>query len=51
MRPFFEVRAEYAETALETVREGWGDVDRYVLEGLGVELEVLDALRERLLQS
>jgi protein-tyrosine phosphatase len=51
MRPFFEVRAEYAETGLRTLRAHWSDVDRYVVEGLGVAEELLTALRERLLAS
>jgi len=51
MRPFFEVRAEYAETGLRTLRAHWPDVDAYVVEGLGVESAVLEALRDRLLAS
>ena len=49
MRPFFEVRGEYAETGLRTLRAHWPDVDGYVVEGLGLEPAVLDTLRERLL--
>jgi protein-tyrosine phosphatase len=49
MRPFFEVRAEYAETGLRTMRAHWPDVDRYVVDGLGVHASVLATLRERLL--
>jgi protein-tyrosine phosphatase len=50
MRPFFEVRPEYADTGLETLRAQWRDVDDYVVAGLGVEPDVLHTLRERLLE-
>ena len=48
LRPFFEVRREYAEASLATLREGWTDVDAYVVEGLGVAPEALQTLRQRL---
>jgi len=48
MRPFYEVRAEYKETSLATLRAAWRNVDHYVTEGLGVSPETLATLRERL---
>ena len=49
MRPFYECRPAYARASLAIMRERWGDVDRYVAEGLAVPNRDLEALRERLL--
>jgi protein-tyrosine phosphatase len=48
IRPFLECRPVYARASLDAMREAWGDVDRYVTEGLGVSRPDLAALRERL---
>jgi protein-tyrosine phosphatase len=44
LSPLFEARAEYLATALDTIDEQWGSVDRYLAEGLGCT----DSRRERL---
>jgi protein-tyrosine phosphatase len=44
LSPLFEARAEYLATALATIDLRWGDVDRYLADGLGCD----DARRERL---
>ncbi|NRA07290.1 MAG: tyrosine-protein phosphatase [Myxococcales bacterium] len=49
MRPFYECRPAYARASLAIMRERWGDVDRYVVEGLRVPARDLETLRERLL--
>lgn len=50
LRPFFECRPEYARASLAALRREWGDVDRYVLEGLGVSPPELAALRSALVE-
>ena len=50
MRPFYECRPAYARASLAMMREGWGDVERYVLEGLAVPAADLETLRENLLE-
>lgn len=50
MRPFYECRPAYARASLAMMREGWGDVDRYVLEGLSVPARDLATLREHFLE-
>ena len=49
MRPFYECRPAYARASLAIMRERWGDVDRYALEGLDVPTRDLETLREQLL--
>ena len=36
LRPFFEVRAQYARASIAAMHEQWGDVARYVRDGLGI---------------
>lgn len=36
LRPFFEVRAQYARASLAAMRERWGDIEHYVRDGLGI---------------
>lgn len=49
LSPLFDARAEYLQTAIDTVEETWGDVDRYVEQGLKMTQETRERLRERLL--
>ncbi|MFD6974909.1 tyrosine-protein phosphatase [Streptomyces sp. NPDC059979] len=49
LAPLFDARAEYLLAAFDTIDTLWGDVDRYLAEGLGLEPETLDRLRDRLL--
>jgi len=50
MRPFYECRPAYARASLAMMRESWGDVEHYVLEGLRVSASDYAALRERLVE-
>ncbi|MCW2637993.1 MAG: hypothetical protein JWP76_299 [Dactylosporangium sp.] len=47
--PLFEARLEYLTAAYGEVERGYGDMDRYVRDGLGVDDETADRLRELLL--
>ncbi|MEJ8641510.1 tyrosine-protein phosphatase [Streptomyces sp. MS1.HAVA.3] len=49
LAPLFDARAEYLLAAFDTIDTLWGGVDRYLAEGLGLEPETLDRLRDRLL--
>ena len=46
--PLLRGPPEYAKTGLQTLRANWPDVDTYVVDGLGVEPSLLEALRARL---
>ena len=50
IRPFLECRPSYARASLDALRAGWGDVDAYATDGLGVSRAELVALRERLIE-
>lgn len=47
--PLLEVRSEYLAAAYAEVERRFGDMDRYVRDGLGVADDTLDALRDLLL--
>ncbi|NJC70447.1 tyrosine-protein phosphatase [Planosporangium thailandense] len=47
--PLLEVRPEYLAAAYAEVERGYGGMDRYVRDGLGVPDDILDALRDLLL--
>ncbi|MFJ7152541.1 tyrosine-protein phosphatase [Streptomyces sp. NPDC100445] len=47
--PLFDARAEYLEAAFRSIEETWGDVDTYLLRGLGLSPDTRARLRERLL--
>jgi len=49
LRPVLEVRREYLEASLDTIRELYGDVASYLRDGLGIDDETLRRLRANLL--
>ncbi|MDX6361406.1 tyrosine-protein phosphatase [Streptomyces sp. NPDC058274] len=49
LSPLFDARAEYLNTAFETIEATWGGVDAYLDQGLKITPELRDRLRERLL--
>jgi protein-tyrosine phosphatase len=48
-RPVLDVRPGYLEAGLEEVRAMYGSIEAYVSDGLGVDEETLQALREAFL--
>lgn len=46
--PVLVADADYLRTAYDAVAAAYGTLERYLVEGLGLDDEVLDALRERL---
>ncbi len=50
LAPLFGVHTDYIEASFHAVREGWGDFDRYLREGLGVTDEQRTRLQSRLLE-
>ena len=50
IRPFLEVRPDYARAALAAADERFGSFDAYVEVGLGVDAEMLARLRAELLE-
>ena len=50
IRPFLEVRAEYARAALDAATARFGSFDAYVEVGLGVNDQTLERLRAELLE-
>jgi protein-tyrosine phosphatase len=50
IRPFLEVRADYARSALDAANEHFGSFDAYVERGLGIDAPTLDRLRAELLE-
>jgi len=49
--PVFGVRQEYLEAALDEMRSRFGTVEGYFTEGLGLDAEVLQALRDAFIES
>jgi protein-tyrosine phosphatase len=49
LNPLFDARAEYLQTAFDTLEETWGDVDTYLEQGLKLTPQTRERLRERLL--
>jgi protein-tyrosine phosphatase len=49
--PVLGVRAEYLETALAEAVDRYGDVRGYALDGLGLSVSQLEALRERFVRA
>ncbi|MDK1342645.1 tyrosine-protein phosphatase [Streptomyces sp. 378] len=49
LSPLFDARAEYLQTAFDTIEETWGGVDAYLEKGLRLSPETRERLRERLL--
>jgi len=50
IRPFLEVRAEYARAALDAVAKQFGSFEAYVESGLAVDAATRERLRARLLE-
>lgn len=50
IRPFLECRPVYARASLRVLRERFGDVENYAVEGLGLSREEFEQLRERLVE-
>lgn len=46
VRPLLEVREIYLDTAFDTLKQQYGDAERYATEGLGLTEHDLQALRE-----
>lgn len=49
LQPVIEVRSEYIESSFNAVREGWGNFETYLEEGLGITEAQSDAIRKNLL--
>ena len=49
LRPVLSVDRSYLDTAMNLMREKHGSIEGYMREGLGLDGEILDALRARLL--
>ena len=49
IRPFLEVRAEYARASLAAAHERFGSFEDYVANGLGVDAAAIERLRARFL--
>jgi protein tyrosine/serine phosphatase len=50
IRPFLEVRADYARASLAAATEHFGSFDAYVEIGLGVDAPLVEGLRVALLE-
>ena len=50
VRPLFEARREYLESAFRAIDEDYGGTDAYLRRGLGVDDALLSRLRENLLE-
>ncbi len=49
LRPFFEVRAQYARAALDAMNSTYGGIEPYVRDGLGIDDVDVARFRERML--
>jgi protein-tyrosine phosphatase len=49
--PVFDTRLNYIHSALDTIDEHWGSIDRYINEGLKLELETLELLKQQFLEE
>ncbi|MDJ0943650.1 MAG: tyrosine-protein phosphatase [Kiloniellales bacterium] len=50
VRPLLEVRREYLETGLATIKEDYGSYEAYIRDGLQIDEETLDKLKATLLE-
>lgn len=50
LRPVLSVDEDYLRTAIDLMSEKYGSIDGYMSEGLGLDDEVLETLRTRLLE-
>jgi protein-tyrosine phosphatase len=48
--PVFGVRKEYLQTALEEMRKNFGTIEGYFTEGLGLDADVIQALRDSFIE-
>lgn len=51
MKPLLGVRREYLEVAVDEVLTRYGTIERYFADGLGLDDDTLQALRDRLVES
>lgn len=51
MNPFLFVYPEYYETAMKTIKDGWGSVDEYLEKALGIDAEMKQKLRDKYLEE
>ncbi|HRV60972.1 MAG: tyrosine-protein phosphatase [Solirubrobacterales bacterium] len=51
LRPVIGVDRSYLETAIDLMKEQYGSIDGYMSEGLGLGDEVLEVLRDRLIEA
>ncbi|MFD8386951.1 tyrosine-protein phosphatase [Streptomyces sp. NPDC059679] len=51
LAPLFDARAEYLATAFTAIEETWGDTEKYLARGLGLDAAKRERLRERLLAN
>lgn len=49
LRPFTEVRSEYARAAIDAMHEHFGDIERYVRDGLGIDDASIEKFRSQML--
>ena len=50
VRPLFEARREYLQTAFDTIDEKYGGTDAYLRQGLGADDALLARVRQNLLE-
>ena len=50
VRPLLEVRREYLEAGLTTIKEDYGSYEAYIREGLKIDADTLAKLKEKLLE-
>ena len=51
LRPVLSVDADYLRTAIDLMNSEYGSIDGYMRDGLGLDEDVLESLRNRLLTS
>jgi protein-tyrosine phosphatase len=49
LRPFTEVRSEYARAAIDAMRQHFGDIEGYVRDGLGIDDASVEKFRAHML--
>ncbi len=50
VRDVFLAKEEYLNTALKTIMDGYGSMDNFITEGMGISQELIDSFRAQILE-
>ena len=50
VRDVFLAKEEYLNVALKTIIDGYGSMDNFITEGMGISQELIDSFRAQILE-